>query len=206
MAAPQPRPRKQVNPTQLLDIREQEWRPKLASFSLVSEAELPQRHLEQATKALGKRFTRMLDHTRAPDLRRWPACTAAATVGVAIEHYSGGSFWPALWHIAGVPASRQESDIWGKTFLASLDRLGMDAFPGQHLTYVGPILMHAGIPTYCLGDVFALLLARTSVSPGLDAAGLHAWAVAGRHRLNSLDVPARRFIASGGEYSLEVVE
>ncbi len=205
MPSPDRKPR-QVTPTELLDIREAEWRPRLESRSLVSEAVLPQKHLDQAAVALGRLFTRALDRGRAPNLSRWPACMAAVTAGVATARYSHGAFWPALWETAQVPAPRQDYAAWGRAFLDALHDLGLDAFPDEHLPYVTPILMHAGIPTYCLRDVFALLLERSARTPGLDAPAFHHWAVSGRHRLNSLDVPARRFIAQGGDYALEVVD
>lgn len=202
---PGPRPQK-VAPHQLLSIREAEWRPLLASVSLVSEAAVEQRQVDQAAKALGRVFTAQLDNGQTPGLHRWPACTAAVTVGTATSRYAGGTFWPALWETAGVPASRQDRDAWGTGFLRSLEVLGVDTFPGMRFRYVDPILMHSGIPTYCLGDLFDLLLHRSRVEPGLDAHGFHLWAVSGRRRLRDLDVPAIRFIASGGNYALETVE
>src|SRR5690606_28346004 len=87
MPSPDRKPR-QVTPTELLDIREAEWRPRLESRSLVSEAVLPQKHLDQAAVALGRLFTRALDRGRAPNLSRWPACMAAVTAGVATARYS----------------------------------------------------------------------------------------------------------------------
>lgn len=205
MPSPDRKPR-QVTPTELLDIREAEWRPRLESRSLVSETVLPQKHLDQAAVALGRVLTQALDRGREPRLLRWPACVAAVTAGIATARYSQGAFWPALWETARVPAARQDADTWGKAFLGALDRLGLDPFPDEHFPYVTPILMHAGIPTYCLGDVFTLLLERSVRTPGLDAPAFHHWAVSGRHRLNSLDVPARRFITEGGDYALEVVD
>lgn len=200
-----PRPRK-VTPSQLLDIRESEWRPLLESVSLISEAVLNQRQLDQAAHALGSVFTGRLDVHQHPALHRWPACTAAVTVGIATSRYESGTFWPSLWEIAGVPPPRQESGAWGDGFLRSLEILGVDAFPGMSHKYVGPILMHSGIPTYCLGDLFDLLLQRAAVTPGLDAHGLHHWAVSGQHRLDDLDIPARRFLSTGGDYALETIE
>ncbi|WP_047869770.1 hypothetical protein [Nocardiopsis sp. RV163] len=202
---PQASPQK-VTPRQLLGLREAEWRPHLESVSLVSEAPFNQRQLDQAARALGAVFTEEIGVYGRSDLHRWPACTAAVTVGVATSRYASGTFWPALWETTGVPAPRQKADAWGTRFLRSLEILGVDAFPGMTYPYVDPILMHSGIPTYCLGDVFDLLLHRGAVEPGLDAHGFHLWAVSGRHRLKDLDMPAGRFISSGGDYALETIE
>lgn len=202
---PEAHPRK-VTPRQLLDVREAEWRPRLESVSLVSESPFNVKELDQAARALGAIFTRELDVYGRSNLHHWPACLAAVTVGVATRHYAHGTFWPALWESTKVPVSRRKTEAWGTRFLRSLEILGVDTFPGMTYPYVDPILMHSGIPTYCLGDVFDLLLHRSAVEPGLDAYGFHLWAVSGRHRLRDLDMPADRFISSGGDYALETIE
>lgn len=202
---PRSNPRK-VTPRQLLDIRESEWRPRLESVSLISEASLNQRQLDQAARALGSVFSAQMDVYLRSGLSRWPACTAAVTVGIATSRYSSGTFWPPLWEITEVPAARQDSGEWGDDLLRSLEILGADTFPGMTQKYVGPILMHSGIPTYCLGDLFDLLLHRAAVAPGTDAHELHHWAIAGPHRMKDLDIPAQRFLSSGGDYALETIE
>ncbi|GAA1440190.1 hypothetical protein [Nocardiopsis tropica] len=195
-----------VTPEQLLNIRESEWRPRLESVSLVSEAPFNQRELDQAARALGKVFSTQLDVYQKAALHRWPACTASVTVGTATSRYGSGTFWPPLWKTTGVSSARQDSGAWGDNFLRALEILGLDTFPGMNHKYVGPILMHSGIPTYCLGDLFDLLLHRAAVAPGSDAHGFHQWAVSGHHRLKDLDIPAQRFIFSGGDYALETIE
>ena len=129
--------------------------------------------------------------------------------GVAAIRYHGGTYWPALWETTGLPGHRHRiRGIWGRAFNRAIDRLGMATFPDLPLHFVGPILMHAGLPTYCLGDYFRLLLARRRLDPGLDAESFLAWATApGRNlRLAVLDVPARRFLTHGEDYALDVVD
>jgi hypothetical protein len=113
-----------------------------------------------------------------------------------------------LWEAAQFDGTTQDQSLWGRAFNEAIDRLGMATFPDLPLHFLGPILMHAGIPTYCLGDYFRLLLARRRVDPALDAESFMAWAVApGRElRLSELDVPARRFLTAGGDYALDVVD
>ena len=134
---------------------------------------------------------------------------AAATVGVAQAYYTGGKFWPELWRLTDLPRPHQQQirEIWGQEFLSSLAHLGLDTFSGnQRHHYVGPIMMHAGIPTNCLTKVFALLLERTAQYPGLDAPTFHRWAISGDTRLHSLNKPAEEFIRAGGDYSLDVID
>ena len=128
--------------------------------------------------------------------------------GVAATQYHGGIYWPQLWETADYHGTSQDQGIWGRAFNRAIDRLGMATFPDLPLHFVGPILMHAGLPTYCLGDYFRLLLARRRLDPGLDAESFLAWATApGRDlRLAELDVPARRFLTHGGDYALDVVD
>ncbi|WP_160050510.1 hypothetical protein [Nocardiopsis sp. FR4] len=199
-------PRK-VTADQLLDVRESEWRPRLDGVSLVSEAAISPKELRQAALALGKVFTARLNAGMEPRLHRWPACTAAVTVGIATAHYSGGKLWPDLWKHTGVPRPRQANAEWGNGFLRSLDVLGLEPFTDDtQYRYVGPMVMHSGIPTYCLKDLFDLILHRVHADPGLDAHGLHQWALGGQFRLRDLDKPAQRFLSSGRDYALETIE
>lgn len=195
---------RQVTKVELLDIREASWRQKLRNASLVAEADIRPAHTEQAVSALGFFYV----HRGEAVLRKWPACLAASMAGVAATHYEGGVYWPALWEKAAFRGTAADQRAWGRAFLSAIERIGLAAFPELPLPYVGPILMHAGIPTYCLGDYFRLLLDRRRREPGMDAESFLAWATApGRDlRLTELDVPARRFLTDGGDYALDVVD
>ena len=98
--------------------------------------------------------------------------------------------------------------MWGTAFTAALSELGLPTFSDSNLRYVGPILMHAGIPAYCLGDFFRLLVDRRRQDPGLDADSFLAWATAPRRqlRLSQLDKPAERFLLNGGDYAHDIVD
>jgi hypothetical protein len=128
--------------------------------------------------------------------------------GAAVSGYEAGTYWRALWQTVGYPGTVQDQSVWGQAFALGIERLGMATFSGMPLKYVGPILMHAGIPSYCLGDYFRLLLERRRRDPGMDAESFLSWAMSpGREsRLFELDVPARRFISNGGEYAHDVVD
>lgn len=195
----------------LLQVREQAWRPRLRGVSLVAEAEIREEHRTQVASALGVLYGR--GRYSAPDgysfLIKWPACLVAAMTGVAVTSYAQGSYWPALWEAAGYKGNSTDQQVWGQAFGTALTRLGLPSFTGAtQLRYIGPILMHAGIPAYCLGDFFRLLAERRRQDPSLDADAFLAWATApGRNlRLSELDVPARRFLLNGGEYAHDVID
>ncbi|HUY47645.1 MAG TPA: hypothetical protein VMV92_18255 [Streptosporangiaceae bacterium] len=202
-------PRK-VTMRELLRWREDSWGPLLRSASLVAEADLPPHRTDQVAMVLGRQYGKLHDPRLEGEslLLRWPTCLAAAMAGVAATRYQGGTYWPALWDTTGFQGTSQDQGIWGRAFNTAVDRLGMATFPELPLPFVGPILMHAGIPTYCLGDYFSLLLSRRRLDPGMDAESFLAWATApGRRlRLSELDVPARRFLTDGGDYALDVVD
>jgi hypothetical protein len=84
----------------------------------------------------------------------------------------------------------------------------MATFPELSLPGAEPILMHAAIPAYGLGDYFQLLLSRRRIDPELDAEGFLAWAAApGREaRLAPLDQPVQRFLRNGSDYAQDVVD
>ena len=199
-----------VTTRELLRLREDSWAPRLKGSSLVAEADLRPEFTDQVATALGRLYGRLRDKQLEGSelLLRWPACLTASMAGMAAARYQGGTYWPALWETTGFQGASQDQRIWGQAFNTAVDRLGMAAFPDLPQPFLGPILMHAGIPTYCLGDYFRLLLARRRLDPGIDAESFLAWATApGRAlRLSELDVPARRFLTDGGDFALDVVD
>ena len=202
--------RRKVSAQELLRLRESSWEPRLRGASLVAETDLRPDHTRQVARVLGALYEKLPDPRAGGEafLLRWPACLAAAMAGVAATDYHGGIYWPELWGATGLRGTSQDQGIWGRAFNQAVDRLGMATFPELPLPFVGPILMHAGLPTYCLNDYFQLLLSRRQLDPGMDAEGFLAWATApGRRlRLTKLDVPARRFLTDGGDYALDVVD
>jgi hypothetical protein len=182
----------------------------LRGVSLVAEAEVREDHRTEAASALGAlyRQEKAFGAGAVPVLVRWPACLVASMTGVAVASYAQGTYWPALWKAAWYVGNLNDQHIWGEAFADSLQRLGLPTFQDLPQRYVGPILMHAGIPAYCLGDFFRLLVDRRRQDPGLDADSFLAWATAPRRqlRLSQLDKPAERFILNGGDYAHDIVD
>ncbi|WP_433243467.1 hypothetical protein ACQPYK_39885 [Streptosporangium sp. CA-135522] len=133
---------------------------------------------------------------------------AVALTGVAARGYRQGTFWPELWKAVRYQGLPEDQTVWGQGFVAAVDSLGMPTLPDMPMPYLGPILMHTGIPTFCLEDYFRLITQRRTTDRGLDAEGFLTWATApGREkRIQELDVPARRFLQHGTEFALDFVE
>jgi len=199
-----------VGARELLDARERSWSARLRSASLVAEIEIPADRSSQVAYVLGRVYGKLPDprETGTRFLLGWPACVATAMAGAAVTGYEAGTYWRALWAAVKYPGTTQDQAIWGEAFVRAVANLGMATFPDMPLRYVGPILMHAGIPAYSLGDYFRLLLDRRGRDPGMDAESFLSWATSpGRElRLSNLDVPARRFLVHGGDYAHDVVD
>ena len=199
-----------VTTQELLRMRESAWAPRLRGASLVAEADLRPSQTNQVAGALGRLYRELPDPQSGGEsfLLHRPACLVAAMAGVAAENFQGGMYWPVLWQVTGFDGTGLDQGVWGRAFNRAVERLGMATFPGLPLAYVGPILMHAGLPNFCLGNYFRLLLERRRHNPGMDAESFLAWATApGRNRrLGPLHVPAQRFLIQGGDYALDVVD
>ncbi|MGH3212777.1 MAG: UvrD-helicase domain-containing protein [Trebonia sp.] len=199
-----------VSMRELLWSREDSWRPRLRCASLIAEADLRPDHTRQVAVVLGRLYAD-LRHPRTegdPLLSRWPACLAAAMAGVAARDNEGETYWRALWAAACFQGTPEDEVVWGHAFKTAIGRLGMAVFPELPIPSAGAILMHAGVPAYCLGDYFRLLASRRRLDPGLDAEGFLAWATATGHetRLSQLAEPARRFLLNGGGYAHDIVD
>ncbi|GAB2445485.1 hypothetical protein GCM10027187_08500 [Streptosporangium sandarakinum] len=201
---------RKVKPLELLDLRERAWSRRLRGSSLVAEVDVKDAHSEQVAAVLGPVYKKWIAAGKPPErfFTRWPACVAVAVTGIAARGYRQGTFWPELWNAIRFPGLPEEGTVWGRGFTAALGSLGMPTFPDMPMPYLGPILMHTGIPTFCLEDYFRLILQRRTAERGLDAEGFLAWATeSGKEkRIQELDVPARRFLQHGTEFAADFVE
>jgi hypothetical protein len=199
-------PRK-VTVTELLRMREERWSARIRGCSLVAELEVEERHGRQVAQALGRFYSTQRGSPRSEHMfTRWPACSVIALTGIAASSYRQGELWPELWDGVGYHGDQKDQGIWGRGFLAAIHELGMPSFPELPMPYVGPILMHTGIPSYCLDDYFRLIVHRRATEPGLVPEDFLEWAIERPRRLGTLDMPARRFLEYGTEYALDFVE
>src|ERR1700677_1767993 len=154
---------RQVSCRELLDMRQEQWGRKLRCVSLAAEAEISDAQCAQVASALGRLYKKggYAGSEGAAFLMRWPACLVAAMTSVAVTGYEQGTYWPALWKATGYTGGAADQQAWGTAFARAVSRLGLPTFSHSPLPYLGPILMHAGIPVYCLGDYLRLLLERS---------------------------------------------
>lgn len=128
-----------------------------------------------------------------------PHVLAAYLVFEGIRSYTQGDYWTAVCERTGI--HKNYTLRWGGTFRRVLERHRLPTFDesGGNV-HVTPILLHGGIPTYCLPD-----FVREFVLPGVarpEFAGLRAGDLLASWResprLERGDRPIRRFLLHGG--------
>ncbi|GAA3119969.1 hypothetical protein GCM10010466_08510 [Planomonospora alba] len=195
-----------ASPSEWLDAAEAKWAPQLRDVSLVCEVDVKRPTVLKAAQALGMVYRQriMADRFRGM-FERWPACVVIAMTGVARLEFKQHTFWPEWWDACGWRGNDMHHREWGSAYIAALRSLDLPlSTSGQ--AYLGSIVMHAGIPAYCLEDLLRLLLQRKAQDPGLDAAAFFHWATAGEHRLHGVDEPVRRFLLADSEYAHDVLD
>jgi hypothetical protein len=194
-----------INPREWLSKAESLWRPRLESVGLVTEFLNDNRLAQKAAKAFGL-ISNSTPEAGIQALNRYPAATAIAFTGVAIEVYEGGKFWPGFSEACGYTVMPIDQKSWGDAYLRSLRILGLPSFPDLPKKYLGTILVHAGIPNYCLGDFFTVL-EKGMKNVGSDPEAIVQWAVQRQESsLQGIDIPVKRFLQYGKEYAVDFVD
>src|SRR3990172_3246310 len=85
----------------------------------------------------------------------FPTCLACFLVLKGHEEYESGNFWSSVWESLNLSKNAKWQGEWGETFIEFLKRNKLPSFDieGAH-RYVTSILVHGGIPNYCLNDFF----------------------------------------------------
>src|SRR6266446_2091683 len=139
-------------------------------------------------------------------IARYPAVLSAYLVSEAIEKYEGGTFWP---HFT-LPTKQADQTALGTAFIKALGNFGLETFEFlsvQGMKYVTPILAHAGIPRYCVGDFFhRLLIPQLRRGFGASAGELLAVWRARQTAFVGIDVPVKRFVLYGGSPAVDLVD
>nr|GID83024.1 hypothetical protein Ade03nite_19480 [Actinoplanes derwentensis] len=178
----------------------------MRAVSLASELDTSEDEVKGVIRALGRVLADSASYDRRRLLSyRYPACLVVGLAGIGAVGYEHGNYWGAVHEMA--PGWVDQAQ-WGGLFRANLDRFSLARFPGLPQVNVGEILMHAGVPAYCIGDLLNLLLQRLARDPGMSAEQFLAWALTpGREsRLFELDKPVQRFLQYGGDYAEDLVD
>lgn len=172
--------------------------PMLSEVGLIGELPLTDDEERQIETSLRALLCRSSPAEATQFLREEAPCTLACfLVWKGIRGYWEGDYWAAVCQSVGLPQANRPQK-WGKIFEGVLQRYRLSDFResgGHH--FVTPILIHGGIPTYCLDDFFARLV-WPAVTGKLDYSGnvadlLSEW----RERSSlvlSTDKPVRRFL------------
>ena len=180
--------------------------------SLAAEYPVDEQFREQTLACLGMLYRRETNpHARAQVLRRWPAVHVLSTTGVATDHYLGGAFSPKLAKLVGTPLDQAGTREWGEAFLDNLSTLDLPTFDASDdagTGYVGRILMHSGMPTLCLADLYRLIGERRNKVAGLSASDFVDWvsARAAQKQLHNVAKPVARFLQYGNEFAVDVTD
>jgi|GEM_PF-6554128 len=200
---------------QVVTLRDLEdtWRPRVDSISLLAELEIDRSGIEDALRLVGTQWNTWGATTASRKLRAsYPAVFVTALAGIASISYADGSLWPAVWTATGIRGDANTATRFGTLFEQCLMKLDLTTFPEldeeKAMRYVSRILLHAGVPVYCIDD-WVGALETTSRQIGVDDPELIFERLNGRARSNRLfhiDKPVQRFIKYGGDYALDFLD
>lgn len=185
---------------------------------LLGEIPVIQEECEQLGKLLGQYIQtslkrgRTIQQIRESLQRDYPAAYAVFLVGLGLYGYDEGAYWPG---VSQALYGRNDAldPNWtrqlGQLFEDCLDRFQLPQFPdlgGRR--YVDLILLHGGIPTYCLDDYFEKMLCPAVTKhwyAGLSPEELiEEWL--SRSNIIFIDKPVLRFMEYGGQIAEDFVE
>ncbi|RMD58430.1 hypothetical protein D6833_12895, partial [Candidatus Parcubacteria bacterium] len=186
--------------------------PQVRAVELLGEIPIPDEERQQLGKAIGLRL-RSLGLTEAVRTirHRYPCTFAVFLVAQGVHGYDGrGGYWPGVGQAIGRSLDPNWARELGRLFEKILDDLGLPLFPdlgGRR--YVDLILMHGGIPNYCLDDFFNNML-RPAVTRDFYADMpieelIDEWLLRASGRY-FVDKPVLRFLEFGDRVAEDFVE
>lgn len=203
-----------VTPYEALRRRENAWSQRLKAVSLAAEYPVNSDHAAQILEVIGDYYRKHRNkiHEREALLRRFPAVHVIATTYAASEKYEAGTFWPYLATMIGIDNSQNFQNEWGRAFLDNLNTLGLPTFANQEeeagTKYVGRILLHSGVPTSSIEDLYRIIIERRRKQTSINAESFVSWAAkrAEDKRLTQVDKPVARFLRFGGIFAVDVTD
>ena len=138
-----------------------------------------------------------------------PCTLACFMVWKGIRGYREGDYWAEVCQSVGLPQANWPQK-WGEIFEDVLQQFRLPDFrdSGGH-RFVTPILIHGGIPDYCLDDFFGQLI-WSAVTGKLDYYGNAQDLLVQWQEHSSLvlftDKPVRRFLLDGGKLATDFLQ
>ena len=135
----------------------------------------------------------------------YPTCLACFLVWTGHNEYKSGDFWSSVWNSLNISQKGSLQTRWGEMFINFLEQNNLPFYnvEGAH-RFVTPILIHGGIPNYCLKDFFQNLLSpvltgqlKVDISDTNEI--LNEWKLSSLFAIT--DKPVQRFLLDGEEYS-----
>ncbi|BBE46945.1 MULTISPECIES: hypothetical protein [Rhodococcus] len=182
----------------------------LEKVSLVIETNLSEDEVRRAQGFYGKRAEGMLRRgfSHADVIKKYPALTLTILVGHAALAYEQGRYWEDFWDELGLDRDPNFENVLRAQLRTLFKRYQLAEFEDLGNDYVRLLTLHAGVPTYCLGDLVGII--GSHLVGGRDASGasLVEWLnePGKQSRMNPLDVPVRNFILRGGDFSLDILD
>jgi hypothetical protein len=192
-----------------LDRIEARYSTRLRGVSLAAEVPFHESHVGDTARALGRLYKQARAARRDGTLE-WRSRPAAVVLGLtsfAASAYRGSGWWTEIRNLVDLPEwDNADAEAWGSAFRRACGRLGlpvMETDDGRH--HIGPIIVHAGVPDYCVGGLLDEVLRLRRHLFTSDGAEIVA-AILARGRPPSLHQPAYEFLRNGGIYAHDVVE
>ncbi len=149
------------------DTLEQTLREQVARVELIAEIDITRELTEQLGQFIAKLVRQYGQTATTNNLERfYPASLVIFLVAQGIYGYSEGDYWSGVADLTGIDTNTAMR--WGRIFEDLLKQWEKPLFPtlgGRR--YVDRILVHGGIPDYCLPDFFAHMLTPAIIRPDL---------------------------------------
>lgn len=184
-----------------LDSFEQTFSKQIAHIELLAEINITFEDVEQLRQCVA-------DFMKADDVERaayqleyrYPAALVMFLVTQGMYGYQDGDYWSSVASVTKIDTNT--ANRWGRFFEDTLRAWKKPLFPNLGgRRYVDRILLHGGIPDYCLPDFFEHMLRPALVRPdlmALDTDELIAdWLTSESLRF-ATDKPVLRFLEHGG--------
>ena len=193
---------------QSLETLERALREQIARVELIAEIDITPELTEQLGQLIAGLVQRLGQNEATTVLeKRYPASLVVFLVAQGIYGYREGDYWSGVAAITRI--DNNVAQRWGRIFEDLLRRWGKPLFPTlEGRRYVDRILIHGGIPDYCLPDFFTHMLTPAVTRPDqamLDLDELiFEWLYATSRRYMT-DKPVLRFLEHGGSIANDFV-